>query len=498
MAEYHALIAQAVGSLDQNTGEARRAVYERARKAQVTQLRAIRPPLSESVIAKERLSLESTIREVKATAARKSETKQREPRPEIAPARPAAEPISKGSEPERNGLVSFLESETSRPTSQPAERLRRWFIGKRAQGFGDVLNEMHHLDTTAKTAQEGRDGSGEPTPSQTCGSAEGETSPSSSDVELGTNAEDLSAALDEARQPPGGAPSYDLNENQETLLPPQHLPEAIEADHLQPLAPRRYHRLVKSVVALLILAGLAATISLQWPHVSELYRDVGQIVAKQQPSQTAPQTASQSSFLDRFPQEQNTAATGTPGSQISSTVAQRVVLYEEDSSDPLGKRYFGLVTWRTETVAPGPSSDLVVRADVKIPERRITMTLLLRRNIDNALAAATHTIEMLFNLPANFPGGGVASVPGALMKRSEQEPGTPLAKLAARTTNGVFMIDLSAAGDDEQRNVQLLKESTWFDIPIVYINGSRAILAIEKGPPGDRAFAEAFAVWEKK
>ena len=83
------------------------------------------------------------------------------------------------------------------------------------------------------------------------------------------------------------------------------------------------------------------------------------------------------------------------------------------------------------------------------------------------------------------------------MKRSEQEPGTPLATLAARAKNGVFMIDLSAAGSDEQRNVQMLRESLWLDIAILYINGSRAILAIEKGQPGDRAFAEAFALWDK-
>ena len=62
----------------------------------------------------------------------------------------------------------------------------------------------------------------------------------------------------------------------------------------------------------------------------------------------------------------------------------------------------------------------------------------------------------------------------------------------------VFIIELSTAGSDEQRNVQMLKESPWFDIPIAYINGNRAILAIEKGLPGYRAFAEAFAVWEKK
>jgi hypothetical protein len=34
-------------------------------------------------------------------------------------------------------------------------------------------------------------------------------------------------------------------------------------------------------------------------------------------------------------------------------------------------------------------------------------------------------------------------------------------------------------------------------VPIVYNNGRRAILAIEKGTPGERAFADAFATWAK-
>jgi ABC-type uncharacterized transport system substrate-binding protein len=33
-------------------------------------------------------------------------------------------------------------------------------------------------------------------------------------------------------------------------------------------------------------------------------------------------------------------------------------------------------------------------------------------------------------------------------------------------------------------------------IPESYTNGGRAILAMEKGPPGDRVFAEAFAAWQ--
>ena len=62
----------------------------------------------------------------------------------------------------------------------------------------------------------------------------------------------------------------------------------------------------------------------------------------------------------------------------------------------------------------------------------------------------------------------------------------------------VVLPALSAVDTDVQRNVQLLKDRSWFDIPIVYTNGGRSILAVEKGLPGDRAFAEAFAAWEKK
>ena len=39
------------------------------------------------------------------------------------------------------------------------------------------------------------------------------------------------------------------------------------------------------------------------------------------------------------------------------------------------------------------------------------------------------------------------------------------------------------------------KGSEALDIPIVYTNGGRAILAMEKGSPGDHVFTEAFAAW---
>src|SRR5215831_577962 len=72
MADYYPLINKAVAGLDKSTGEARRALYERARTALVTQLRGVVPALSEQDITRERLALEEAIRKVEAEAARKS------------------------------------------------------------------------------------------------------------------------------------------------------------------------------------------------------------------------------------------------------------------------------------------------------------------------------------------------------------------------------------------------------------------------------------------
>jgi hypothetical protein len=88
-------------------------------------------------------------------------------------------------------------------------------------------------------------------------------------------------------------------------------------------------------------------------------------------------------------------------------------------------------------------------------------------------------------------------VPGILMKQAEQTRGVPLAGLAVKVTNEFFLIGLSAIEADRDRNVTMLKERAWFDIPVVYNNNRRAILAVEKGTPGERVFAEAFAAWKQ-
>src|ERR1700729_3295426 len=93
MAYYHPLIARAVGGLGPSTGEARRALYERARSALVAQLRGIEPSLSEADITRERLPPEDAIRKVEAEAVRKSRGEARPfPPPRPQPAKPPASP----------------------------------------------------------------------------------------------------------------------------------------------------------------------------------------------------------------------------------------------------------------------------------------------------------------------------------------------------------------------------------------------------------------------
>jgi hypothetical protein len=187
------------------------------------------------------------------------------------------------------------------------------------------------------------------------------------------------------------------------------------------------------------------------------------------------------------------------GVQDLAVAPQRAVLYEEDPGDPTGRQTPGVAIWRTEEIASpaGEPPELAVRADVEFPGRQIGMTWTLRRAAGDISRSASHTIEIMFKLPPDFPAGGVFSVPGVVVKQAEQVRGVALAAASVKVTDGYFMVGLSAAPADKARNIELLKKRPWFDIPIIYTNQRRAILAMGKGRPGELAMAQAFADWEK-
>jgi hypothetical protein len=313
--------------------------------------------------------------------------------------------------------------------------------------------------------------------------------------------EQSSDLLEDGLQPLEGVDeAYDLDDEQRigSRRPPVQRPLEPADHYREPRPPRSYRGIARLLALVVILGAIGAAVAWQWSNINSVYQFVSHLRSRQ--TQTAQQPAGEPKFGGRVPQEQTRQPppAAAPQTQSGPAVAQRVVLYEEDPGNPQGKQYVGSAVWRTETVSPGSglAPELQIRADVTIPDRKMAVTWSLRRNTDQALPAS-HTIEIMFNLPPDFAGGGVANVPGVLMKESEQARGVPLAGLAVKVTNGFFLIGLSAVDADVQRNLQLLKERPWFDIPIVYNNGGRAILALEKGPSGDRAFADAFAAWGK-
>lgn len=571
MADYYPLIARAMTGLDKNTGPARRALYERARTALVTQLRGVQPALSEADITRERLALEEAIRKVEAEAARR-------PREEIAqPPRANAMPPPRVEAPaaftpppppppppaeaagftdntppadweELQRELDGLAAPPSPPRSfQPRERDMAWdasepppppplepsadepplpfetvprpglatppeplsseampppplrrsdkrfsgehnsLIDEGLKGFRDVIAETDDLGgataSASKSARDTRDAFAALPPPD-------EIERFEPHVERGFGPGNFGRSERQEVPPP---PPPERRAGPRVRPVPQR-PAPEEFDEPEEQQPRLSGGILPKIlvlVAVLILLGGGVFAYREWgPSISGLFQTahVPATQASKEPPQTRPKIS------DRIGGTQQDSARPAPGA--GAAVAQRVVLYEQQANPQERKQYVGSVIWRTETASPGPGQlpDVAVKAEVEIPERHMRMSFTVRRNLDQSMPAS-HTIEILFSTPADFEPGGIADVPAVLMEDTEQTRGTPLTGLRVKVTNGFFLVGLSAVENEMRRNVQLLKERPWLHVRMSYNNGQRALLAIEKGIPGDRVFEEALRAW---
>ena len=537
MADYYPLIARAIAGLDPSApGESRRALYERARAALIAQLRSVQPPLSESEITRERLSLEEAVRKVESEAAQRARDASRSGDASRASGaagaragdafrantRPAARP---GEAAAPAPSAESPAAQRPRPAPPPPGRNERPPLGQEDRPARNLRADparpqppqpqVPMADPQLPPTRE-RTGAPRRGPDNSAPQAPGMRG----FRDIAADADDLGRAAAQANRAarktyanvPSPSPEFDrlepsLENRGADPEAPYSWDESIEEAerYTPPPAPAARPRLApdrepkkrartgtvfpfKSAIAVgvvLILVGAA----ILWgksvvTSVSGLFKPSTAVV--EAPKDNSP--LAKPKIPDRVGQPSST-------DQVAP-VAQRVVLYDEDPSDPKGKQYVGSVIWRTEQIkATGAQkADLAVRADIEIPDRKFKMTMSFRRNTDASLPAS-HTAELTFILPPDFAGGGVANVPGILMKSNEQARGTPLAGLAVKVTDGFFLVGLSNVDADRSRNLQLLKERSWFDVPLVYVNQRRAIIAIEKGAPGERAFNDAFAAW---
>jgi hypothetical protein len=510
MADYYPLIARAIAGLDKNSGEGRRVLYERARTALVTQLRSVVPALSESDITRERLSLEEAIRKVEAEAARQT---RETPRPD--PAANRRSHIRAVEDPRPGGAVRRDPPGSDRrdppqadvgsprhtpppPPRPPADR--RGYPDVGLKHFQDVVEDAQALgEATAQAARSAR---------KTFAAVPAPPGQEYARLEPRVEPERMRPPQRNGQIAPDVIEQHSVEPSfggslEPSLMDDEQMPSITRKRPERPLAtieeldrpgPRSqlasFGRSLKPLIALLILAILGGFIYWQRYNLTDALH--GMLPREHNATTSAGVTPKPEVHTAKIPDRLGQ----TTPSDINAP--QRVVLYEEDPSDASGKQFKGTVTWRTETTSPSPGQapELAVRATIEIPERQMTVSWLLHRNTDKTLPAS-HTIEIVFTLPADFPHISISNIPGLLMKQAEQTRGVPLAGQSVKVTTGYFLIGLSAVDSDLQRNVQLLKERTWFDIPIVYGDQRRAILAVEKGAPGEHAFADAFASWTR-
>lgn len=507
MADYYPLIARAVAGLDPNaSGESRRALYERARTALISQLRSVEPALSEAEITRERLALEESVRKVEAEAVQRQrggvQRPDQPPRAETPRPRPPETPSREGRPGDalRDSARAAAARMAARPSSAPPlERVPRNLRVDPPRGPHDQPHDQRQ-DRTQDSwediarARDGRAGTGPRPPAGVHGPVQpGQGTRGFRDVVADAN--DLGNAAAQANRAarktfskvPSPSPEFDRLEPgmEQRGAEPHDYSRPLDDDEAPARSARRFP--LKALVIVGILLMLIGGGFWAGPKIIAMMKS-------KPATQTTTTTPAQNGNVV---QPKITDRVGQPGSsQQLAPVAQRAILYEEDPSDPQGKQSVGTVVWRNDQIAASSKQkpDTAIRADIEIPDRKMKVTVTILRNTDPAMPATSHTIEVVFTVPPDF-GTTIANVPGIYAKSPDQPRGTPLAATSVKVQDGYFLIGLSNVETDRQRNIQVLKERSSLDIPMVYGNGKRAILSIEKGPPGERVFNDAFAAW---
>ncbi len=477
MADYYPLLSRAVGGLSDSSAEARRSIYERARKALVGQLQAIQPPIAEADIARETDALDEAIARIEAELAGKaaaelakaSEKKIPDAKPPAAekaptpaaPPPPAAKPeaVKQPDAPKPAPPKPAAPPEACAPAAPPPAPVPP----APPKPFSFRPPEAVEGEKAARKAEEALDKAEEATKADAAAESELETPPS---------------------------------------LKPPRLREAP-----RPAAPGLAAQNARGN-RMWIVGGVVVGIVLLIALLAIKLKGRPEDLAKLRPAPTAPvEQPSSGKIAGRVGGEapsapaEKTDAKTTPAtpSQPPLPVAHRAALLVEAPDTPEKvKTYIGSVVWRLDNVPGGAGQPLgtAVHAEVEIPEAKVRMTLDLQKNTDASLNAS-HTIEIRFALQPGSVIPGVRQIGAVQMRREDMANGDPLAGVPVPITETYYLVGLQR-GDMEARNMDLLKSRGWLDVPFALTNGRIAKFSLEKGASGDRVINDALSVWAQQ
>ncbi len=488
MAEYYPLLARAVASIPNSTAEARRAVYERARKALLGQLQATEPPVPKADIARESQALDSAIARIEAEmAASARQVEAMAPPRQIGPA-PAPPP-------------PFL------PTPPPAFRPAPPRPQAPGAPTGETVWPPSRADAPAQPAQNLQ-------------------SPSLADPELPLPKAEAEQPANSTRDPywsrfgrPREKPQTPRRTAPAAVVVNAAGVEALVAapavEPLRPAAPtpvestrNRGWMIALACVVLVMVAGVG---QLAWR-----WRD-DPVELLRQRSQPVPETAdagAPNKIIERIGGGQRApespvapaprrgdvqgpapAAPETSGSEPVLAVGQRAALLLEAPEEPQRvKTYFGSVVWKLETGASSPLP--VLRAEVSLDDAKLKVTMQISRNAD-ATAITSHVITLRFAPEAGAEFGAVSEIETPSLRIEDRPVGEALEGKAAAVTTNYFIVGLIRDEAMTARNLDLLRTRPWIDVPMRLSSGKIAKVTFEKGAQGERLLAEALAAWQR-
>ncbi|THD42280.1 MAG: hypothetical protein E7774_16100 [Bradyrhizobium sp.] len=545
MADYYTLLSKAVSNLPKAGPEpARKAIYERARKALVRQLRSLGPSLSEADIAREEAALEAAIGKLETqfgSSSASSVAATRSPSSTFG-ARPAdsARPSSFTSPPRpapnaSGGRIAMPDTPLARPAPPPLSSGRPQPQAPRP-GVSPGASPADRFAASVAAARSAyAPASAAPRP--TLGGASAAMAP------LGPRPSTSRYAPPPARRTEtqsllpdapafrrASASNVDSEEYAPSIEAEDDYERAAyspnEADGLRPSAPVRVEGGRRSAMPWIIAAvviGVALSVAL----FAFLWRQKPQDLAIKEPVATPSVEASApAKIVERVggaaatpgatpaasdaatPTPATTPAPGattapTPGATNAQApanpglaVAARAAMLVAVPSDPQKPAVnLGSVTWSEIPAAAGQPATLAIKAEADIPDLKMHAVMTMRKNSDPSLPAS-HTIELRLTFADGSDIKGIKDLRVPMMRRDDPPAQDALSGVRVKISDSYFLIGLNRGDAELARNLDLVANRGWFDFPMLFNDDRAAKLTFEKGADGERIVNDALAAWK--
>ncbi len=535
MADYYSLLARAVANLPKSSPPStRRAIYERARKALTNQLRSLKPQLPESDIAREERALDEAVARLEGDFEPASGELHTLPGPatSVEPGEPAlaaaSPPAATVEAPPRPQPPPPPPPRPPRPVQPPVSRMpapartpTAPLVAPRAP-----LPPLAPKQPSPPPAAPGLPNAAAFKP------------PS-----LGPAAPPLMADDDEGiYEPTLGAAQAPFGQTAEASSPPVGpAGDRYEREALRPTLSDSKRRGTPTWIwiAGAVAVGFAGSIAVAAYLMRPALRDLSGPAPVDTPSPaisapleklpsrvgpapvdtpapspaesaapSAPPSAEASSTPEAAPMasaspEASAAPTAAPSAAAAApnaaptvpiaTRAAMLVATVADASKPAIS--VGTAVWSVVPAPPGQPAAIGVKAEIDIPDLKMHVSMIIRKNFDANLPAS-HTIDLRLNFDPSSTIKGVKDIALPLMRRDDPPAADALSGVRVKISDNYFLIGLNRGDADVTRNVQEIGERAWFDFPMQLDDDRIAKLTFEKGGDGEKAVAQALASWK--